>query len=303
MRTILCLAAAGIAAASALASQDVAAADYSEAIDGDLSNIPATPTLWTLSAGANALTGSAGTTGVTSDYDILSFTIPENHQLDSITINNWEDDSAAFVGLQAGTPWLDNVGSAMRGDNLLSYVLIGYGSFPPDLLAAWRAGSGNPPSLDVPLASGVYTMEMQDIDTPFNYALAFNVSALSGPMPGDFNGDGTVDAADLAQWQADYGASAGSDADGDGDTDGDDFLVWQRNLSTPAGAVAVPEPAALALVAMGGAALLSAGRFLRSRCVVLISTPCSLRYPLGDRRRENHGRVKRAIRGRRPNPA
>ncbi len=256
MRTIFCIAVAGIGTAIALPPKDVAAADYSEATDGDLSDVPATPTLWTLSAGANALTGSAGTTGLTFDYDILSFTIPEGHQLDSITINNWVDDSAAFVGLQAGTPWLDGVGSAMQGNNLLSYVLVGYGSFPPDLLAAWRAGSGNPPTFDVPLASGVYTMEMQDIDTPFSYALTFNVSAINGPVPGDFNGDGAVDAADLAQWQADFGLSGGSDADGDGDTDGDDFLIWQQNLSAPSGGSGVPEPATLWLAAACGTAML-----------------------------------------------
>ena len=72
---------------------------------------------------------------------------------------------------------------------------------------------------------------------------------------GDFNGDGNVDADDLAIWQQYYGASFGAtagtgDADLDGDIDGADFLIWQRNLSS-AGAnpatTPTPEPASAAL--------------------------------------------------------
>ncbi|MBA3482528.1 MAG: autotransporter-associated beta strand repeat-containing protein [Pirellulales bacterium] len=81
----------------------------------------------------------------------------------------------------------------------------------------------------------------------------------AAPIPGDFDGNGFVDGADLAQWRGDFRA-AGSDADADGDSDGNDFLIWQRNLgagtpppSTPA-ARAVPEPASWALCVLGIAA-------------------------------------------------
>jgi hypothetical protein len=66
------------------------------------------------------------------------------------------------------------------------------------------------------------------------------------PIPGDFDSDGTVDAADLQVWKDGYGTLF----------DGNDFLDWQQNLG--AGAVAsagaaVPEPAAalLAVFALG----------------------------------------------------
>ena len=66
--------------------------------------------------------------------------------------------------------------------------------------------------------------------------------------PGDFNGDGVVDASDLARWKSNFGsASAGfsqGDADGDGDVDGSDFLVWQRGLSAAASSVAMHAPEA-----------------------------------------------------------
>ncbi|HEX6963623.1 MAG TPA: autotransporter-associated beta strand repeat-containing protein [Lacipirellula sp.] len=79
------------------------------------------------------------------------------------------------------------------------------------------------------------------------------------PIPGDFDGNGVVDAADLAQWRGDFGG-AGSDADADGDSDGADFLVWQRNLGagTPpiqVSAAAVPEPASAALLTLGSLAV------------------------------------------------
>ncbi len=82
----------------------------------------------------------------------------------------------------------------------------------------------------------------------------FVAFALIADLPGDFNGDGFVDATDLAIWQSALGQSAAGDADGDGDTDGRDFLVWQQQLTGPAtlaNQVAVPEPGCLWLLALG----------------------------------------------------
>lgn len=77
------------------------------------------------------------------------------------------------------------------------------------------------------------------------------VMALFAPSPGsDFNGDGAVDALDLAIWKGSYGTEALGDANNDGLTDGIDFLLWQRELSgqVPSGLLAVPEPTPLVLV-------------------------------------------------------
>lgn len=71
-------------------------------------------------------------------------------------------------------------------------------------------------------------------------------------VPGDFNGDGTVDGDDLSQWEGDFGINVDSDADDDGDSDGVDFLIWQQNEGTmaplSATSAAVPEPASLLLM-------------------------------------------------------
>lgn len=66
----------------------------------------------------------------------------------------------------------------------------------------------------------------------------------------DFDNDGEVDAADLAQWRGDFGLN--------GDSDGADFLVWQRQLGLGTIA-AVPEPAAAWLL-LGGLGAVTAVR-------------------------------------------
>lgn len=71
--------------------------------------------------------------------------------------------------------------------------------------------------------------------------------------PGDFDRNGTVNAADLALLKANYGAASGAffddgDANMDGRVDGTDFLAWQRSfgsVTTPVSAI--PEPAAATL--------------------------------------------------------
>lgn len=82
-------------------------------------------------------------------------------------------------------------------------------------------------------------------------------------LPGDFDGNGVVNAADLAVWQNAFGVNALADADGDGDTDGRDFLVWQRNvgmtwqsMGSLAAAITVPEPSGILLGGMFLAAVL-----------------------------------------------
>ena len=102
----------------------------------------------------------------------------------------------------------------------------------------------------------IWVFQNQQFDAPQNYALAWWYGlAPELPLPGDFDGNGTVDGADLSQWQGDFGQNDDSDADGDGDSDGADFLAWQRSFgastSTVAASQAVPEPAACSLLITG----------------------------------------------------
>lgn len=102
-------------------------------------------------------------------------------------------------------------------------------------------GSGNPRALllggNSTTGTSLFTLD----DIPFFTA--------------DFDNDGNVDGADLAQWEGDFGLNGMSDADGDGDSDGADFLAWQQQFGSGIGAIAasqaVPEPSAALLLLLG----------------------------------------------------
>lgn len=80
-----------------------------------------------------------------------------------------------------------------------------------------------------------------------------NLVGATPALAADFDDDLSVDANDLALWQAGYGVLVGAahhdgDSEADRDTDGWDFLVWQRQFGAEVGALAalqivVPEPA------------------------------------------------------------
>lgn len=80
--------------------------------------------------------------------------------------------------------------------------------------------------------------------------------------PGDFDRNGTVNAADLTLLKANFGATSGAffddgDANMDGRVDGADFLAWQRSfgsVTTPIAAIPEPAAATLALLAAAAAA-------------------------------------------------
>lgn len=73
-------------------------------------------------------------------------------------------------------------------------------------------------------------------------------------LPGDANDDFSVDAADLAIWEANFGdpiAPHGpGDFNGNGQGDGLDFLLWQRNFTGSLSPVSqtVPEPSSIVLL-------------------------------------------------------
>ena len=151
---------------------------------------------------------------------------------------------------------------------------------------SWSHGDpGNPASSNGYMFSPDYGATWLDreiaFDTAFSGNLPHNIIAdenwvhiLAEPgagtyvrrqviLPGDFDDNRVVDAADLSVWKTGFGTvgsatSLQGDADADQDVDGADFLVWQRRLGGGASAmsVAVPEPAAWTLIAVGAFALM-----------------------------------------------
>ena len=70
-------------------------------------------------------------------------------------------------------------------------------------------------------------------------------------------------------WQSSFGVDDGGNADFDGDTDGDDFLIWQSEFGSgeASGSPAVPEPSAVLLGILLGAA------YFASRGAMGVLTP------------------------------
>lgn len=90
--------------------------------------------------------------------------------------------------------------------------------------------------------------------------------ALPG-LDGDYNGDGTVDAADFAVWRDNLDALDESALNGNGDgqngVDMGDYTLWVNNFGTSSGAnvaAAVPEPGGQALALLGLVALAATKR-------------------------------------------
>lgn len=85
------------------------------------------------------------------------------------------------------------------------------------------------------------------------------------PLASDYDHDGQIAAGDLAQWQLDFGTSAGSDHNGDGIADGFDFLAWQRQMGGTAPVAAVAEPQSLPLAALAASVGLAVSFAARRR--------------------------------------
>ncbi len=85
-------------------------------------------------------------------------------------------------------------------------------------------------------------------------------------LPGDADADNDVDGVDFGLWQAGYPMASGAtladgDFDGDGDVDGVDFGLWQAAYPTNVGgAGTLPEPATLAVLALGAIGFLARRR-------------------------------------------
>lgn len=135
--------------------------------------------------------------------------------------------------------------------------------------------AGTFPTFDMQVDSpaGPNTVALNiDYGTGASSAIVLTVESIGPPtLAGDFDSDGDVDGADFIAWQTNYPTASGAtltqgDANGDGAVNGADFAIWQGAFpASPTPTVAVPEPAAVCLLLIGGIAMFPCARASKLR--------------------------------------
>jgi hypothetical protein len=136
---------------------------------------------------------------------------------------------------------------------------LGFNVFGPEVLAYLGSGASQPAGqpellsgLSLPAAGRYFVQVVGFTDAVQLYRLEIERQIDGILLPGDYNGDGWVDAADYAVWRDALGTTAlapfaGADGNGDGSVDQADYAVWRQHFGQSPAAVesfatAVPEP-------------------------------------------------------------
>lgn len=122
------------------------------------------------------------------------------------------------------------------------------------------AGTPVTGSSPFPRQSGPYTLMVTQgagciKGLTLGYDVTYDVSAVGAPVNADFNNDDVVDGNDFLIWQRNFGTSAGAtlaqgDADGNAAVDAADLAAWKDKFGmteVTAAVATVPEPASAAL--------------------------------------------------------
>jgi hypothetical protein len=124
--------------------------------------------------------------------------------------------------------------------------------------------NGNPNQFATAIAFDPGTQAFEPFSGPGGGRLAYTadfgftmqdqvVTLLTPAQPGDYNGDGNVDAGDYSVWRGAFGTTnAYADGNRDGQVDAADYVLWRQYSSTETasaiGSAAIPEPSSVSLV-------------------------------------------------------
>lgn len=155
------------------ASAFAATTPYDEAIDGDLSDDPSTPTVLEFSLGDNLL--SATTHNATVGPDYFTVNIAAGTQLDAAILTAYAGDTRAFWGVAAASslPATPGFGDLIGGG------LFGNAHIGLDILA--NSDPQGLPALLLPLGPGDYLFWFNETGPADTFTLNFQVSAV--PLP------------------------------------------------------------------------------------------------------------------------
>jgi fibronectin-binding autotransporter adhesin len=226
-----------------------------------------------VSVGGNGTLGGKGRVDglvTVSNFGIVAPGNPGvNNGIDTLTLKGGLTvQEGGNLNFDLGAP-----GTGDKIDLLTSTLILPATSSPATFVNVTDAGG---------LAAGTYTLIDYGTNDPsgslsnvtvagpggFNYSLFDNttttaielhVTSVVVGLPGDFNSDGKVDAADYATWRKNEVANLPLPNDGGAANQADRFTLWRGNFGNPPGAgsggglggAAVPEPSAIALLAIG----------------------------------------------------
>jgi hypothetical protein len=184
-------------ALAAAATSAKATVIWNQSVSGALSENPASPTPFTLSAGTNSIiatVGGANTGESGADQNWVNINITAGLQLSQFVLASYvSTDPQGFIGVQAGTSFAGGESAVNSEAAYLGYTHFGTaatnGLLPPanlvgdDLLPlmanpALAAGSAG---FTPPLGAGSYTFLIQQLNAATNYQLDFDVSSVPEP--------------------------------------------------------------------------------------------------------------------------
>jgi Matrixin len=196
------------------------------------------------------------TTPASNEYDFYSVALHElGHTLGFGSSTEWNNylSGATFVGPQAMDQYFQNgpVPAIGTGNNAGHWAAANTGSIV-------YGGTASQQSLMSPALPAGIRRRLTNLDAAALVDVGWEIE-LPQPLPGDYNGNGMVDASDYSIWRNSLGSTTDLRANGDntgasaGKIDAADYVIWKVNYgrhigSGAGGASGVPEPASFVML-------------------------------------------------------
>lgn len=163
----------------------VQAADWNEAVNGDLSGNGLAPTVFSVAAGGNAIRGTTGRAfaGGPVDTDYFTFTVPAGHELSELTVlaGTLALGDGSFIGFMSGSTFTVPP-TTQTAAGLVGWTLFGESNIGDDLLGFMSTPNFGSTGFSPPLPAGSYSFWIQETSVGVStYALSLVVTAVPEP--------------------------------------------------------------------------------------------------------------------------